>query len=371
MTSPTYCRCTRCIMDTSDPEITFDQDGVCNHCHSYDAIQARYGVPRDRKEALLQARVTAIREAGEHQPYDCVIGISGGVDSSYVALQAKRLGLRPLAVHMDGGWNSELAVGNIENIIDTLGIDLYTHVVEWDEMRDLQLSFFRASVPNCDIPQDHAIVAVLHQVAHKFGVKTIIRGINWATESVLPRAWGYHAMDLHHIKAIHGRFGRVPLRTFPTCSLAGFAYYHLVKKVSYFDILNLLPYDKDEAKATIIRDLHWRDYGGKHHESLFTKFFQSYYLVEKFGFDKRLAHLSNLVLAGAMAREEALRKIAQPPYAADRIHLELEFVANKLEIDQEELRRILREPPRFHKDYPSHDFLLSSDIGTKIRKIFK
>lgn len=371
MPSTTYRRCSRCVMDTSDPEITFDADGVCSHCHSYDLIQARYGIPPDRREELLAQRVQKIKDEGRGKKYDCIIGLSGGVDSTYVALKVKELGLRPLAVHMDGGWNSELAVSNVENIIDRLGIDLYTCVVEWDEMRDLQLSFFRSGVPNCDIPQDHAIVAALHKAASAFGVRTIVRGVNFATESVLPRAWGYTAMDLHHIKAIHRRYGQVKLKSFPTCSTLGFAYYHITKKITYFDILNYIEYDKDRAKRVIMDELGWRDYGGKHHESLFTKFFQSYYLVKKFGFDKRLAHLSNLVLAGAMTRDHALKELDKPAYDERKIVQEINFVANKLEIKVEELEQILVAPPRRHKEFPSHDFLITSDWGTRLRKFFK
>ena len=371
MPPSTYIRCSRCVMDTTDPEIAFDADGVCSHCHSYDMIQARYGIPADRREELLAQSIQRIKDEGRGKKYDCIIGLSGGVDSTYVALKVKELGLRPLAVHMDGGWNSELAVSNVENIIDRLGIDLFTCVVEWDEMRDLQLSIFRSGVPNCDIPQDHAIVAALHLAASAFGVRTIVRGVNFATESVLPRAWGYTSMDLHHIRAIHRRYGRVKLKTFPVCSIFKLAYFHMVKKISYFDILNYLEYDKDLAKQVIINKLGWRDYGGKHHESLFTKFFQSYYLVKKFGFDKRLAHLSNLVLAGAMTRDLALKELEKPAYDERKINQEINFVANKLEIKVEELEQILSAPPRLHKEFPTQDFLISSNFGTRIRKLFK
>lgn len=371
MSERPYRRCTRCIMDTSDPDIAFDDAGVCSHCASYDALQRELAIPPERRPAALQARVERIAREGRGRPYDCVVGISGGVDSTYVALLVKRLGLRPLAVHMDSGWNSELAVSNIENIVDRLGIDLFTHVVEWEEMRDLQLSFFRASVPNCDIPQDHAIVAVLHHAAHRFGVRTIVRGVNLATESILPRAWGYTSMDLHHIKAIHRRFGSVPLRTFPTCSVPRLAFYHLAERITYFDILNYVEYDKHAAKRAIVEELGWRDYGGKHHESLFTKFFQSYYLVKKFGFDKRLAHLSNMVLGGTMTREAALAECQTTAYDPARIHLEMEYVASKLDITVGELEAIIAAPPRRHGEFPAQPFFFDSSFVTRVRRMFK
>jgi N-acetyl sugar amidotransferase len=358
-------------MDTSDPEIVFDSDGVCNHCHFHDQIRSRYILPAGEREKALEQRIRRVKAEGRGKKYDCIIGLSGGVDSSYIALKVKELGLRPLAVHMDGGWNSELAVSNIENIVDRLGIDLFTNVVEWDEMRDLQLSFFRSGVPNCDIPQDHAIIAVLLKAANAFGVRTIVRGLNIATESVLPQAWGYSAIDLRHIKAIHKKYGQVKLKTFPTCSILELAYYYAFKKITYYDILNNLEYDKDKAKELITAELGWRDYGGKHHESLFTKFFQSYYLVKKFGFDKRLAHYSSLVLAGSMTRDQALVALEKPPYDDDRMHLELNFVANKMEIEVVELERIIASPPRRHTEFPSYKSLLFSDWATRIRKFLK
>ena len=280
------------------------------------------------------------------------------MDSSYTAYVAKQLGLRMLAVHVDAGWNSELAVSNIENIVKRLGIDLYTHVVDWEEMSDLQLAFFKASLANCDIPQDHAFVAVLYRVAAEKGIPFVLSGGNLATESILPMSWGYHAIDLRHLRAVHRRFGQVPLRTYPTISFwQRYMYYPFLKGIKVVRLLDLVPYDKDEAKRLIVRELDWRDYGGKHYESLFTRFFQSYYLPVKFGFDKRRAHLASLIVAGQMSREEALSELAQPSYDPEAVVAEKEFVAKKLGLTATAFDEIMARPPKTYRDYPSNDWL--------------
>lgn len=351
-----YQMCVRTVMDTTDPDIWFDENGVSSHALNYD----RYIAPlvdaanRGEREPELDTWVEKIKKAGRNKPYDCVIGVSGGVDSTYLIYRAVQLGLRPLAVHFDSGWNSELAVKNIENIVAKLNLDLVTEVVDWREMRDLQLSFFKASVPNCDIPTDHAFPAVAFRQAAKYGIKYILSGTNYATESILPIAWGYDNSDPKHVKGIQKTFGSAPLRTYPTMGLfkrqIWYGGLHAIRTLHFLDYM---PYNKAEAKEAITRDLGWRDYGGKHHESVFTRYFQGYYLPTKFGFDKRLAHDSSLILSGQMTRDEALEALKEPPYDQSLRAEDHEFIAKKLGIAPEELDRIIASPPKSHYDYPN------------------
>jgi len=347
-------------MDTSDPDILFDVNGTCNHCRDYD-IKARPIVERANTGAAavdLHAVVDKIKRTGRKDEYDCVIGLSGGVDSTYVAYQVCRLGLRPLAVHFDSGWNSELAVNNIENTIKRLKLDLITFVVDWEEMRDLQLAFFKASVANCDTPTDHAFLAVLYRVAAQQGIRYIVMGTNYATEFILPRAWGYSPADLTHLRAIHKRFGKGQLRQYPTLGfIVRYFYYPIIKGIRTFRILNLMPYNKKGAKALMADEVGWRDYGGKHYESLFTRFFQAYYLPMKFGYDKRRAHLSSLIVSGQMTREDALRELELPTYPFDKLQEDKEFVEKKLGISAEEFDQILARPIRPYSDYPTEERL--------------
>lgn len=348
--------CTRTVMDTTDPEIWFDADGVSSHALMFDQNIAPVlkRATNGEREAELQAWVEAIKKAGRGKPYDCVIGVSGGVDSTYLIYRAVQLGLRPLAVHFDSGWNSELAVNNIENIVRQLGVDLITEVVDWREMRDLQLSFLKASVPNSDIPTDHAFPAVAYRQAVKFGIKYILSGANFATESVLPTAWGYNNSDARHVRAVQRRFGTVRLRTYPTMGLfKRQLWYAGVHAIRTINLLDFMPYVKADAKEAITRELQWRDYGGKHHESVFTRYFQGYYLPTKFGFDKRLAHLSSLILSGQMTRDEALEELKDPPYDPELQAQDHEFIAKKLGITPEELTELIARPPAAHLDYPN------------------
>lgn len=346
-------------MDTSDPKIVFDAKGVCNHCHAFDA-EALPVIQRAKSaEGVkhLETLVKSIKERSGGGEYDCIIGISGGVDSTYVAWKVKELGLRPLAVHFDSGWNSELAVSNIENVVKRLDIDLYTFVVDWEEMADLQRSFFRAGLANCDIPTDHGFLAVLYRMAVKHGIKTFISGGNVATEFILPSAWGYNAGDLTHLRAVHKRFGTVALRQYPTLGFFGrYFWYPFVRRVKEVRILNYMPYDKNEAKALISRELGWRDYGGKHYESVFTRFFQAYYLPRKFGFDKRLAHYSSLIVSGQMSREAALEAMTQPAAPAIMLETDKEFVCKKIGLPLEEFEALMVAPPHIYSEFASDEW---------------
>lgn len=359
-------------MDTSDPDISFDSDGICSHCRQYDEL-VRDQVDRanrGERQAELKAIVERIKTAGSGREYDCIMGLSGGVDSSYVAYMANKLGLRPLAVHFDSGWNSELAVHNIENIVKKLGIDLHTFVVDWEEMRDLQLAFFKASVANCDIPTDHAFPAVLYREAAKHRIKYILSGTNHATEFILPKAWGHTSGDKRHLVDVQKKFGTIRLRSYPTIGFfAQYVYYPYIRRIRTVRLLNYIPYNKAEAKRIISEKLGWRDYGGKHHESVFTRFFQGYYLPTKFGYDKRRAHLASLINSGQMTRAEALVELERPTYDPAQQLEDKVFVAKKLGVTPAELDAIFAQPNRSYSDFASSDRLLSVALKVK-RAVF-
>jgi hypothetical protein len=280
------------------------------------------------------------------------------VDSSYVAyLVAKRFGLRALALHLDNGWNTELAVDNVERIVKALNIDLSTHVLDWREFRDIQIAFMRSSISNIEIPTDHAIWAVLLKTAAKMGIRYIIAGNNVVTESIMPESWLFGSKDSRLIRAIHRRFGRVPMRSYPYLTTFDYAYYLLLRGVRWVPILNYVPYVKAEAKRLLMEELGWRDYGGKHYESTFTRFFHAYYLPKKFGFDLRKSYYSALVCSGQMTREEALRELAQPPAPPELMTQDRDYVLKKLGLSNAEFEAILAAPNKTFADYPNTDAL--------------
>ena len=351
-----YQMCSVTVMDTTDNDIEFDHDGVCSHVLDFRkwkqsiVEQANDGSRLEQLDQLFRT----IRKSGEGKPYDCVIGISGGVDSTYLTLLAVQHGLRPLVVHFDSGWNSELAVSNINNLVTSLHLDLYTDVVDWREMRDLQLSFFKASVANCDIPTDHAFAKVAFTQAQKYGIKYILSGGNLASESILPASWGYTAHDARHVKGIQKQFGTVRLKTYPLLGMfKRYGWYQTLHGIKTVRPLDYLPYRYDQAKSVITHEVGWRDYGGKHHESVFTRYFQGYYLPHKFGFDKRKAHYSSLILSGQMTREEALGGLEEPPYDESLREQDHLFIAKKLGISVDEFEEIINLPPVDHLEYPN------------------
>jgi N-acetyl sugar amidotransferase len=350
-----YQVCTRCVMDTTDPEIDFDEHGVCNHCRNFDSvIKAQWPTPK-LGELLLANMIETLRSEGQGKAYDCIIGLSGGVDSSYCALKVAEWGLRPLVVHVDAGWNSELAVMNIEQICKRLGFDLVTHVINWEEMSDMQLAFLRSNLANQDAPQDHAFFAALYGYAEKAGIKYVINGSNFATESILPRAWGYDAMDATLLKGIHGLFGARPRGKFPVISFFDlYVKYPYLMKMVVLKPLNFLSYRKQDAIETLERNLGWRYYGGKHFESRWSRFFQAYYLPYKFGYDKRKAHLSSLVLDEQMSRSEALDVLKEPLYDERLLHEDKIFIAKKLKISVAEFEELINQPVRHYSEYPNH-----------------
>jgi N-acetyl sugar amidotransferase len=342
-------------MDTSDPNITFDDKGVCNHCTKYFTIMDRYFSDTQAAQDVFTRTIAQIKSDGKGRKYDCVIGVSGGVDSTYVAWKVKEIGLRPLAVHLDNGWDSELAVHNIEKVLKNLDIDLFTYVIDWEEFKDLQISFLKASTPDIEIPSDHAIVATLYRAAAKVGVKYIIRGANIATECILPGAWSQGHSDWKYIKNIHKKFSARKLHSFPQFSFLGYAAFKYFRGIRDFNILNYLPFNKQEAMDLIQQQLGWQNYGGKHYESIYTRFYQGYILPVKFGFDKRRAHLSTLVCSKQILREEALAQMASDPYPSEEMkQQDKEYVIKKLRLTEKEFEEIMKTPPKKFSNYPSY-----------------
>jgi N-acetyl sugar amidotransferase len=354
--------CTRCVMSTTDPDISFDDEGRCNHCTDYFERMASLTYQPETSDRELAAIVERIKAAGRGKEYDCVMGMSGGIDSSYAVFVAKSLGLRPLAVHMDNGWDSDTAARNIKNIARTLGVDYQSVVLDWEEFRDLQLAFLRASVPEIETPTDIAIPAALHRIAAENGVKFILMGGNYVTEGILPRAWHYNAKDVRFLKAVQRRFGSGRLRTFPTFGFVKETYYKFFKGIRLVYVLNHVPYSKGDAMKKL-EELGWEYYGGKHYESTITGFVQSYLLPVKFQIDYRRATLSSQICAGEMTREDALEILKAPPYDAERAGQEKLYVAKKFGISAEEMDAILAEPPKTHHDYPNNERLLEFLYG--------
>lgn len=353
MSDMDYRICVRCVMDTSDPNIQFDDEGVCNHCRRYELLESGRA-PLQQREQQLARIIDEIKADGKSRDYDCVLGLSGGVDSSYLAHEAIARGLRPMAVHVDAGWNSELAVKNVESLVKKLDIDLFTFVVDWEEMKDLQVAFLRSGVANQDIPQDHAIVAAVMKVTNDHGIKWLLSGANTATESILPNSWGYNARDLRHLRAIWRKFGKRRARKYPTISFyQQYAYYPYVKGIRKVKLLNYIDYNKQRAMGILQSEYGWRYYGGKHYESRFTKFFQGYFLPEKFGYDKRRAHLSSLIVSGQMSRDVALEELNGDMYPRAELAEDRAFVLKKLGINDQEFQELLHGPRKTYEDYPS------------------
>ncbi|MDR6786143.1 N-acetyl sugar amidotransferase [Pedobacter africanus] len=369
--SSKYQICTNCVMDTSDSKISFDESGVCDHCNDFKENVLPNWHPDDLGRVELDRIVEKIKKEGKGKDFDCILGMSGGVDSSYMAhLAVKELGLRPLIFHVDGGWNSDLAVNNIEVIVDKLGLDLFTEVIDWEEMRDFQLAFFKSGVPHLDIPQDHAFVATLYNFANKYGIKYILNGYNISTEGVRnPLEWLYYGTDMAQINDIHGQFGSKPLKNYPLSPILKHKLYlKFIKGIKVIRPLNYLPYDKKEAIQLLTDVYGWRPYPQKHFESRFTKFFEGYWLPERFGYDTRKVQFSSLILTGQMTREEALEKLKLPSYDKNAIEDDFNYIATKLRISPEELRGYFDAPKKSYKDYKSQENLFN--LGAKVLKFF-
>lgn len=364
-------RCTRCVMDTTDSKITFDNNGVCDHCRNFDKNIAPYWKPNvDRKDELA-ALAAKIRRAGKNREYDCILGLSGGADSSYLAYIAKeKMHLRPLAFVVDTGWNLNVAVENIEKIVKGLNLDMYTEVVNWKEMADLQLSFFKSGISSQDFPQDHAIFAALYNYAVKHNIKYVLTGSNSATEFIRPPVEWLYMNDLHMARDIHKKYGSRKLKTFPMC---GMLTYKIIYKY-LFGMKRVYPldyvvYNKSEAEKLLHEKFGWTRYENKHYENVFTRFFEGYYLPYKFGFDTRKNVLSNEILAGTLTREAALKRLEQPPYDPEQMEHDKEYVAKKMGISVEEFDAIINGPNKTPADYKNSMWMIK--LGVTVSRLFK
>ncbi|MDO4981926.1 MAG: N-acetyl sugar amidotransferase [Eubacteriales bacterium] len=348
-----YKRCSCCVMDTTDSKISFDENGVCDYCRDYyKNILPRWQAQQQDKE-LLKKTAERIKRDTQGQKYNCIIGLSGGVDSSYLCYVAKELmGLNPICYVCDTGWNLKVADENIKRIVEALELDVHTETVNWEEMRDLQLAFLKSQVPYQDLPQDHAIFAGLYNYAVKNGIKYVLTGANSATECIRPPIEWVYQNDLRFIKDVHRRFGKVKLKTFPMCSMLKYRlYYPLFKGMKRIAPLDMVEYDKEKVKAFLQERFGWEPYTNKHFEDIFTRFYEGWYLPHKFGYDKRKCYLSNEILVGTKTREEALRELEQPPYDYETAMQDLDFIAGKLGISSEELKSIIDGENRSFEDY--------------------
>ncbi len=348
MTTP-YRICTRCICDTSFPGIRFDSKGVCQYCRIHDQLEAIY--PQGEEGTRRIERIAErIRRAGRGKPYDCIAGVSGGRDSTYTLYSAVKLGLRPLAVHFDNGWDGEIAVRNIQSACAKLNVDLHTHVADWEEFKDLQIAFLKASVPEAEVPTDVAIHAALHEAAAREGVRYIVLGHSFRTEGIAPKEWTY--MDGRYIGEIRKRFGTKPQKTVPNITLGQFLDYSFIKRIRVIPILNYVRYRHAEVQEILERELGWKYYGGHHHESSYTHFVQSVLFARKFGIDKRRLEYSALVRSGQKAREEALAELRDNPYPVEQELVE--YCVNKLGLTMDDWNRIMEERPKSFREYPTY-----------------
>jgi N-acetyl sugar amidotransferase len=356
-----YQICSRSVMDNmADPNIRFDKDGVCNYWGETEEKMKSIRLSPEQVEKKVSDMLQDIKRLKGSGQYDCLIGVSGGVDSSYLAYLVHEWKLKPLVVHFDNGWNSELAVSNIHNIVTILGFDLMTYVIDWEEFRDLQRAFFRASVIDIEVLTDHAITAAMFRIARENKIKVILGGSNIATESFFPSGWSWNKQDLVNIRSIHKKFGELPLKTFPTLSTLRRNLLQTIPGLGlkFHSPLNYINYRKDEAMKVLEEKLDWRYYGGKHYESVFTKFYQAYYLPEKFGVDKRRPHLSCVIMNGEMTRDEAITELSQPLYKPEELESEKSYVLKKLGFSEMEWEKIMKTPPALHTDYDSDYFFL-------------
>jgi N-acetyl sugar amidotransferase len=361
--------CKRCVMDSSDKAIYFNVDGICDHCLTFDReIMPVWnnGVGRDEELKLI---VDGIKKNGAGEDFDCILGMSGGIDSSYLLYLAKeKLGLRPLVFHVDAGWNSQIAVNNIERLVDGLNLDLFTEVINWRDMQSLQRSFFKAGVPHVDVPQDHAFFATMYKFASKHNIKNIITGGNYSTECVRnPKEWMYYQSDSIQLRDIHKKHGEPSLQNYPLTNILWHKLYlPYFKGIKLHRLLDFMPYDKEEATKFLVDNYGYQRYPQKHFESRFTRFYESYWLPTKFGYDTRKVQFSSLILTDQMTREEALKELSKPAYDPETVHHELEYVASKLDWSIEQLKSCLHAPNKTYKDFANQETIYN--FGAKVLK---
>ena len=367
-------QCKRCIMDNvNDPDLIVDDQGICNHCHNYDLAISKIPSGENAKKYFNEI-IQKIKESGKGKKYDCIIGVSGGVDSTYLSYLAKENDLRALLIHCDNGWNSELSVKNIDNICVKTGFDLQTHVLDWEEFKDIQLAFFKAGVVDIELPYDYALTHIIQKEALRLNIRFVLTGNNVVTEgTLLPKSWRHDKTDYVNIKAIHKQFGELPMKSFPYFNFI--KQYWFDRKLTYLDLLNYIDYNKNEVKKLIIDKLGWRDYGGKHYESIFTRFYQGFILIEKFKIDKRQFHLSLLINSGQISREAALTEYKKTAYDPVQLAEDKEYVIKKLDFTNETFEMYLKFPIRKHSEYNTIQkywgiYFKLTGKAKKIRNIF-
>lgn len=356
-------------MDTTDTKIRFDENGICDHCKTFDLQTLPNWHTDEKGRRTLKEVVTKIKESGRGKDFDCILGMSGGIDSSYLTYLAKeKLGLRPLVFHVDAGWNSQEAVNNIERLVDGLKLDLFTEVIDWDEMRDLQLAFFKAGVPHIDLPQDMAFFGTMYKFASKHNIRYILTGANLSTECIRnPVEWIYYG-DSVQLRDIHAKFGTKPLVNYPITNILWHkVYLPLVRGIRVVRPLNYMPYIKEEAMKLLVDEYGWQPYPQKHFESRFTRFYEGYWLPKKFGYDTRRVQYSSLIVTNQMTREEALKKLEKPAYDEATIAQDFEYIATKLGISVAELQGYFDAPNKTYKDYKSQEMVF--EIGARVMKL--
>lgn len=362
--------CTRCVMDTSVSDIIFDENGVCNYCTKFiDRSRHVLNLRSDDRQVTLDQLIAEIKHAGKNKQYDCIVGLSGGVDSSWVLVNAVQLGLRPLTVHMDNGWNTELSQNNIANLVKYFGLDLYTHVIDWDEYRELMQSFFDADVVDVELLTDNAILAVNYQMAYKYGVKYILFGDNMATEGMdMPPGWNWLKFDKRNIKALVRRNNGMKLNTFPAIGTLRYFFHEYILGIKRVDFLDLVEYNKFDALLELEKKYGYKRYPYKHYESVFTRFYQGYLLPKKFGIDKRRLHLSTLIAAGQLSRDDALLQLASIPYPSERdMEEDIRYFLKKMGWSKNQLEAYIDRPGKSHTAYPSEKKLW--ELAKKMHKL--
>lgn len=362
--------CSKCIMDSfNDPDIKFDENGICNHCSQFDVAFNKFPKGSEKKLAL-ESMIDKIKKNGLNKKYDCLLGVSGGVDSSYLAYLCKFYDLRPLIIHFDNGWNSELATNNIQHILSKLKFDFQTHVINWEEFKDLQLSYFKAGVVDLEFPTDHAIMASMFHIAKQHRIKYVLSGHNIVTEGTyLPKSWVHSKLDYINLKDIHSKYGKLKLSTYPYLSFFKKLYYNFIVKFEYVQLLNYVDYNKELIKKKLVEELSWRDYGGKHFESIFTRFYQGYILPNKFQIDKRRFHYSCLIQSKQITKEDAIQALKKPIYNPEMLITDKEFVLKKLDFTNESFENYMKSPIKKHSDFKTEDKLWNRYF--KLIKFFK
>lgn len=366
--------CKNCVLDTSIDIITFDKKGVCNYCQNYKKNNVNLNSSLDLKKMKLQKFVNKMKRyrVNKNKKYDCLIGVSGGLDSSYlVYYSVKVLGLNPLLFHVDAGWNSNISSTNIEKLVERFNLDLITHIIDWEEMKDLHLSYFQAGVPSIDTIQDHAFFGAMYDYVEKNKIKYVLTGANFATEFLRsPLSWAYHASDTKQIKDIHKKFGKVKLNSFPFYDIfRSRIYLRILKGVKIYYPLNFINYNKFEAEGILKKEIDWLEYDGKHHESRFTAFFENYWSFKRFGHDRRKLHLSSLILSNQIKRQDALNIISKSPISEEKEKKDIKYVCDKLDISVSELKKYFNLSKKTYRDYASNYQIIN--FATKILTLLK